>query len=271
MAKDINIAGEVWRELIFNGKNKAYGAYVLRRESSRRHMIAYVAIIVFTILVMLFPAFMRLIAPNATQEKMVTVTEFADIKLTAEVKDENKVAAQNVPPPPLLKSTIKFTAPVIKKDDEVSEADEMRTQDELNQSRTQISVADVIGDDDDEGADIADLEGHQLIVNTPDEVFLIVEQEPVFPGNLQKWLSENIKYPEVALEMGVQGRVVAQFVIGRDGTIRDITIIQQVDPLLDKEALRVLNKMPAWVPGKQRGEAVSVRFTLPITFKPSYN
>lgn len=98
------------------------------------------------------------------------------------MKEENKIVAVNVPPPPTLKTTIKFTAPVIKKDEEVREEDEIKTQDEVNQAKAAISVADVKGNDEENGKDIADLEDHKLIVASEDEVFQVVEQAPEYPG-----------------------------------------------------------------------------------------
>ena len=102
------------------------------------------------------------------------------------------------------------------------------------------------------------------------EVFEIVEQNPMFPGGneaLMKWLSKNLKYPASAQENGIQGRVLVQFVVNKDGSIVEPKVIRAVDPALDKEALRVVSAMPKWQPGKQRGKTVRVRFTLPVTFR----
>ena len=102
------------------------------------------------------------------------------------------------------------------------------------------------------------------------EVFEIVEQNPSFPGGneaLMKWLSKNLKYPASAQENGIQGRVLVQFVVNKDGSIVDPKVLRSVDPALDKEALRVVSTMPKWQPGKQRGKTVRVRFTLPVTFR----
>ncbi|MBP5523229.1 MAG: energy transducer TonB [Bacteroidaceae bacterium] len=102
------------------------------------------------------------------------------------------------------------------------------------------------------------------------EVFEIVEQNPMFPGGneaLMKWLSKNLKYPASAQENGIQGRVLVQFVVNKDGSIVEPKVIRSVDPALDKEALRVVSAMPKWQPGKQRGKTVRVRFTLPVTFR----
>ena len=271
MAKDINVNSVEWCDLIFEGKNKDYGAYELRKYSPRRHLTAYVVIIGCVVLAMVLPAFVRFLTPVKAQEKMVTVTELSDLKMDLpEVKEENKIVAVNVPPPPTLKTTIKFTAPVIKKDEEVREEDEIKTQDEVNQAKAAISVADVKGNDEENGKDIADLEDHKLIVASEDEVFQVVEQAPEYPGGmaaLMKWIGKEIKYLSIAQEMNIEGRVIVQFVIGRDGSVRDVQVLRTVDPTLDKEAVRVVKAMRKWIPGRQRGEPVSVRFTLPITFK----
>ncbi|MGQ9847742.1 MAG: energy transducer TonB, partial [Bacteroidales bacterium] len=102
--------------------------------------------------------------------------------------------------------------------------------------------------------------------------FYVIEEKPEFPGGeaaMFQWISKNIKYPEIAKENGVQGKVYIQFVIGKDGKVTDVQVIRGVDPSLDKEAVRVVQSMPAWKPGKQRGKPVKVSFQLPINFKLS--
>ena len=103
-----------------------------------------------------------------------------------------------------------------------------------------------------------------------EQIFQIVEEAASFPGGIgecMKWLGKNIKYPTISQESGVQGRVIVQFVINRDGSIVDAKVVRGVDPYLDKEALRVVNLMPKWTPGKQRGKAVRCQFTLPVQFR----
>ena len=103
-----------------------------------------------------------------------------------------------------------------------------------------------------------------------EQIFQIVEEPASFPGGMgecMKWLGKNIKYPTISQENGVQGRVIVQFVINRDGSIVDAKVVRGVDPYLDKEALRVVNQMPKWSPGKQRGKAVRCQFTLPVQFR----
>ena len=102
------------------------------------------------------------------------------------------------------------------------------------------------------------------------QIFQVVEEMPEFPGGMaecMKWLGKNIKYPTISQENGVQGRVIVQFVVNRDGSIVDPVVVRGVDPYLDKEALRVISTMPKWKPGKQRGKAVRVKYTVPVMFR----
>lgn len=101
-------------------------------------------------------------------------------------------------------------------------------------------------------------------------VFDVVEEQPRYPGGtnaLVAYLRDNIKYPAEAAKAGIQGKVIVQFVIGKDGTVRDVKPIRNISPELDAEAVRVVAAMPKWVPGYQRGEAVNVRYTLPVNFR----
>ena len=103
-----------------------------------------------------------------------------------------------------------------------------------------------------------------------EEVFLVVEEQPEFPGGmakLMKYFSDNVRYPVVAAENGIQGRVICQFTVWRDGSIRDIVVLRGVDKSLDKEAVRLIENMPKWKPGKQRGKEVSCKFTVPVSFR----
>ena len=105
-----------------------------------------------------------------------------------------------------------------------------------------------------------------------DQIFQVVEEDATFPGGtaeLMKYLQKNIKYPSICQEQGIQGRVIVQFVVEKDGSITDVQVIKAINPYLDKEAVRVVSTMPKWSPGKQRGKPVRVRFTLPVTFRLS--
>ena len=107
-------------------------------------------------------------------------------------------------------------------------------------------------------------------VEEKNKVFYIVEQMPSFPGGtvqLMKWLAEHVQYPAGALKTSVQGRVIIAFVVERDGSITDVNVVRSVDPSLDKEAARVVRNMPKWIPGKQNGAPVRVKYNVPVTFR----
>ena len=274
MAKDINLTSKKWNDIIFEGKNKDYGAYEMRQSSSKRHIIAFSLIIVLVIFVSFLPSLIQTVSSSRkVTENISESTVLVDLQkeLEEQVQEKDIIREETAPPPPPLKSTIQFTAPEIVDASEITEDDAMKTQDELAESKVQISVATVEGTDDEHGIDIADLEQHKVIAeDVENKVFDVVEQQPQFPGGmseLMKFLSDNIVYPQIALESGLQGRVIVQFVVNKNGEIVNIQVVKGVDPFLDKEAVRVINTMPKWIPGKQNGQAVNVKFTLPVNFK----
>ncbi|MDD2243584.1 MAG: energy transducer TonB [Dysgonamonadaceae bacterium] len=275
MAKGMDLMSQSWLDIVFEGKNKKYGAYRLRQSSGRRHVWAFSLVIIIAVVVFGLLSLVTTIQnQRKAREAMTQVTELSNITLDQpEVPEENQQKQYVAPPPVELKSTIKMTAPVIKKDDEVREDMEMKSQDELVQSDVTISIADVKGTNEETGVDIATLQEHKVIVaEEPKEekIFEVVEQPPSFPGGqsaLMDYLNNNIKYPVIAAENGIEGRVIVQFVVGRDGSIESAIVARGVDPSLDKEALRLVTSMPKWIPGKQGGQAVKTRFTLPILFK----
>lgn len=153
------------------------------------------------------------------------------------------------PPPP------KFTDVLNIVEDDIELEEELEIEDSEIDEDTQIEIVD-IGSDEDEEVDDA-------------QVFMVVEQMPSFPGGdaaLMKFLRDNVKYPHIAQEHGIQGRVYVSFVVGKDGTIRDVAVGRSVDPALDNEAIRVVKAMPKWQPGKQRGKSVNVKYMLPVNF-----
>lgn len=269
MAK-IDLASTEWCELIFKGKNKEYGAYEMRTNSPKRHNISMLIVVVFALVAFSIPALIKMATPEQ-KEVMTEVTTLSQLEEPEVKQDEMKKVEPVAPPPPALKSSIKFTAPVIKKDEEVREDEEIKSQEELTQTKVSISIADVKGNDEANGKDIADLK--QVVTQAEPEkekVFDMVEQMPTFPGGQSELLSfigKNLKYPTIAQENGTQGRVICQFVVGKDGQVREVTIVRSLDPYCDKEAIRVIKSMPKWIPGKQNGKPVAVKYTVPITFK----
>lgn len=274
MAKIDLVAGD-WVDLVFEGKNQAYGAYKLRKGTSNRNIIAIISVLVAAII-----GFGALALKNFIEERTKTVgvtqtTQLSDIN-TAKKKAEVKQKKVEVEPEKVVervKSSIKFTAPVIKKDNEVKPEEELKTQEELTQTKTAIGSFDVKGNDETGGEVLKIKETVAQPEPKPVEdtkIFEFVEQMPSFPGGdaaLMEYLSKNINYPAVAQENGIQGRVVVSFVVERDGSITDVKVARSVDPSLDREASRVVRSMPRWIPGKQNGSSVRVKYTVPVLFR----
>ena len=275
MAK-VDLIDNSWVDLVFEGKNQAYGAYQLRKDTGKRNVKALVWVLI-GIAAIFAIAYANLAIQNAMKQNVSVETDVELSKLAqkkeakverkepVKVEMEQKVVEK-------VKSSVKFTAPEIKKDDEVKPEDELKSQDDLSKTNTAIGAFDVKGNDEAEGEV---LKAKEVVVDEkPKEeetkVFDVVEQMPQFPGGPQalfEYLSKNIKYPVVAEENGIQGRVIVTFVVERDGSITDVKVAKSVDPSLDKEAMRVVKSMPHWIPGKQNGAAVRVKYTVPVTFR----
>ncbi len=276
----IDLTRNGWCDLIFEGRNKEYGAYKLRTQTGKRNLKAIITIAILAALcIILFYIKAGYDAYQAAHAKNENVTEIsalnqpkkkeAKVERKVQVEEKKEVVKE-------VKSSIKFTAPVIKKDADVKPEEEMKTQDQIMQTNTAIGALDVKGNSDQ--GEI--LKVTQRVETEPvkaepkpeveNKVFDVVEQMPSFPGGpsaLMQYLSSNIKYPVVAQENGVQGRVVVSFVVERDGSITDVQVARSVDPSLDREAQRVVRSMPKWIPGKQNGQAVRVKYNVPVAFR----
>lgn len=275
MSKIDLISGE-WTELVFAGRNQAYGAYKLRQGTGKRNVISIIAVVCLIIACQIGLTIKK--AADAEAAKRAAMNQAVELsKLEQPKKAEVKQKQVKVEPEKVVeqvKSSIKFTAPVIKKDSEVKPEDELKTQDQIMETKTAIGSFDVKGNDDVNGEV---LKAKEVIAQPeppkqPEEskVFDVVEQMPSFPGGqgaLLEYLASHVKYPVVAQENGVQGRVVVSFVVERDGSITDVRVVRSVDPSLDREAARVVSSMPRWTPGKQNGSAVRVKYNVPVMFK----
>lgn len=180
MAKDINLNSEEWCDIVFEGKNQSYGAYKMRQTSPNRHARAFVAGVLVIVFFAYLPTLIEVVKSLRPHEKMTEVTTLSNLKVEDQVKEENIQRQTEAPPPPALKSTIKFAEPEIVNDKDVRESDELKSQEDLASSKATISVADVKGNDDEHGVDIQDLQNHAVAVE--DKPMTVAEQMPVFPG-----------------------------------------------------------------------------------------
>ena len=280
MAK-IDLYDPKWVEMVFAGKNKEYGAYQLRKGTSGRNIKALLILVIAAALVGGFLAW-KVIEQKQAEEQQAYMEAMQLQQLQDQAKKEEK-KKEPVKPKiepkkeiPVARETQKFTAPVIKKDELVKEENQVKQMDKLDEK-----VA--VGTENKEGTKdrLAEAVRSDIAVTAPppppapkpevsNKVFDVVEEMPHFPGGpaaLQAFLSSNTKYPVVAQENGVQGRVIVSFVVERDGSITDVKVVRSVDPSLDREATRVVKSMPRWSPGKQNGSAVRVKYTVPVVFR----
>jgi len=280
MAK-IDLYDPKWVEMVFAGKNKEYGAYQLRKGTSGRNIKALLILVIAAALVGGFLAW-KVIEQKQAEEQQAYMEAMELAKLQQQAKKEEK-KKEPVKPKiepkkeiPVARETQKFTAPVIKKDELVKEENQVKQMDKLDEK-----VA--VGTENKEGTKsrLAEAVRSDIAVAAPppppapkpevsNKVFDVVEEMPHFPGGpaaLQAFLSSNTKYPVVAQENGVQGRVIVSFVVERDGSITDVRVVRSVDPSLDREASRVVRSMPKWSPGKQNGSTVRVKYTVPVVFR----
>ena len=187
-----------------------------------------------------------------------TVEEIGDLGDLSEVNIEDEIipitrAEEIKPPPPPPPPKVVEVLNIVEDDTDID--DELEIEDTEADEKTVIDITPVFQEKEEE-------------VET--EVFFIVEEMPEFPGGdkaLVRFLASSVNYPVMAQENGVQGTVTVSFVIERDGSVSDVSILRSIDPSLDKEALRVVKTLPRWKPGKQRGKPVRVSYRVPIAFK----
>lgn len=270
----IDLISNEWTDLVFEGRNQAYGAYKLRKGTTKRNIWSLIIVTLAAVLLFLGLQLQKMVEANKTVENTQAVELSALEQQKKEAKVEKKEIIKTEPEKVVekVKSSVKFTAPVIKKDSEVKEEDEIKLE-EVEKSNKAIGFENVQGNDEVNGEVLKakeDIKAPEPPKHEENKIFTVVEQMPMYPGGdaaLMQYLSSNIHYPAVAAENGVQGRVVVGFVVERDGSITDVNVMRSVDPSLDREAVRVVKNMPRWTPGKQNGSAVRVKYQVPVTFR----
>jgi len=280
MSKIDLISGK-WSDLVFDSRNKAYGAYAIRQQTGKRNVWSMLAVLLLGVL--MYGGLQLKNKIDADREARLRQEQAAELSaLEAEAekkKDEPKVERQEIIQEKKevieeVKSSTAFQVPEIKKDDQVK--NQVVSQDEVMEKKEAIGSFNVEGNSD-KGATLKVEQQlkEEKVEEKPKEdlsrkVFDVVEKMPSYPGGngaLQKWLASNITYPAAAAENGVEGRVIVAFVVETDGSVSDVRIARGVDPSLDREALSVVKRMPKWIPGMQNGSPVRVKFNVPVTFK----
>lgn len=243
-------------DIVFENRNKEYGAYDIRRKYSRTMALSMIIGIIIVVTAAIVP-YIR--AKNVAMVKARDANEV----IAQMANDINQEAAAPPPPPPPpppseQQTVVKYVAPVIVDSVKPEEATRFMTADDVVETTVDAEVVEVIEQIKEEVQEEA-----------PREVFVVVEEMPSFPGGdieLLRFINENINYPELAKENNIQGKVILRFCVTYKGTVDQVSIVRGVDPTLDQEAVRVVKMLPLWKPGKQGGKPVNVWYSLPVSF-----
>ncbi len=284
MGKDVDLSSREWCDLVFEGKNKDFGAYEMRTTSTKRHNKAVLYTIIGAILVVAAAVSIAKVQEYLAERRLAEELQQEEVAIDMEQNEEPEEEEQQKleqPKPEVLPeevlNTVKVTELRIVEDEKVKAEDEIKTQDELKETTTAFGQKD--NDKGTEDRNVTRTLKDEVVVEKkvevkeekkPEEIFRSVEQPPAFPGGdaaLMKYLSSHIQYPTMAQENNIQGKVVVQFVVEKDGHVGDVKVVRSVDKDLDREAVRVCKSLPKFTPGRQNGQAVRVWYTLPVNFK----
>lgn len=261
-------------DIVFEGRNKSYGAYVLRRLYQRnvtRSLIIATAVLVLLVAFPLIAQYVRDHQPKEDVKKNLTENVLMDAPPLDDTKPPPPPPPPEAPPPPPPKlTTIKFTPPVIKKDNEVKQED-VPDQEELKDKA--VATVTVKGNTDSQDLSELSGEGNKVVEEVVEnKVYTYVEQMPQLPGGggnaaIVAAIQKATKYPRMAQNNGVEGRIFVSFTVNSEGDVSDVKVVKGLGSGLDEETIRAVKTLPKFIPGKQNGRAVSVSFTVPITFK----
>ena len=242
--------------MVFRNRNQAYRAYILRKRYQKYVTISLICALVIVGVVVAYPV----IASYISKSRLIKEEKSVETEILNMPKEDTPPPPPPPPPPEALEQKVKFTAPVVV-NDTVEEG--LATQDELaNKPSNELPPPE-------EEIKIEDTKTQIIEQPVEKEIFTVVEEQPTYPGGTEemyRFLQENIKYPEEAKELGIQGRVFVTFVVEEDGSISNVKVLRGIGGGCDAEAIRVVKSMPKWIPGKQRGVPVRVQFNLPVKF-----
>jgi protein TonB len=254
-----------WDDIVFENRNKAYGAYTIRSSYVRFLFWAIIITLLVIAFIIGYPKLAEWLSPpEVVEEKALPTTRYTDLAPPPPI-DKNTPPPPKLDVPPPVKKAIKFLPPKVT-EKEVQEEEKIPTQDEVKQTDPGPETVDGTGDV------IFDEPVEDVVKEKSDEdvIFTVVEQPAEYSGGYEamaKFIGKNLKYPAQARRMGVEGSVFVSFVIDKEGKISDVQIVKGIAADCDKEAARVVSLMPPWKPGKQNGRPVKSRFVLPIKFK----
>src|SRR5688572_20822565 len=254
-----------WTDIVFENRNKAYGAYAIRNLYGKHVAWAVLISTLIVGLVLAFPSIRRFFdGEKETAEVSLKQVKYTDLAPPPPI-DKNTPPPPKLDIPPPVKTIIKFLPPKVT-DKQIVEEEEMPTIEEIKENDTGAETVEGVGDV------IFDEPVEEVVKEASDEdvIFTVVEQQAAFEGGFEamaKFIAKNMKYPAQARRMGIEGSVFVSFVVDKEGNISDPQVIKGISADCDKEAIRVVKLMPPWKPGKQNGKPVKSRFVLPIKFR----
>lgn len=257
MAMDLswtNVLATERNDMVFEDRNRDYGAFVLRRDYVKRLLMAVVGSVLVFGLAIYTP---KIIAAMGGEEEVVEAKKIVDVNLDLfeEEKKDEPPPPPVEPPPPVKIESVQFT--------QLEAVDEPVEEPPPTQETLVETNAGTVTQEGEKG------EEPPPVVEEEPQIFTIVEEMPSFPGGeaeLFKYLGKTVKYPPMAQDAGITGVVYMTFVVDENGKVKDPKVLRGIGGGCDEEAIRVVKAMPAWDPGKQRGKPVRVQYNLPIRF-----
>ena len=243
-------------EIVFEKRNKEYGSYVLRKKFRKFLLIAFLISLVSIGSIVLVPYIQAL---NNRGKSIVLLKSAAVNMENIKAKDDIPPPPPPPPPPPVTaEAQGKYVAPVV--------VDSVKV--EVQLATTSEAKATVVNEAVPEKVEV--VKEVETAIVQEEQVFIIVEESASFQGGdvqtFRAWVQKNVKYPTIAQENGVSGKVFVQYAVNSKGEVVDVKVVRGVEPSLDKEAVRVIQSSPKWEPAKQRGTKVKQQFTIPIAF-----
>lgn len=279
MAKDVDLSSKEWCDIVFDGKNKEYGAYQLRATSVKRHTKALLSVVIILALILTAIILVMTGVFKSADEDINAKNEQEEVVMAPEdipEEEEQMEIPEQKPEEVQAEDEVAATQAVteVKIVETVDKDREVKDQEQVLENTAQLGADDHKGVEDVNRDRVVKEVVEEKPVEKPKEEgplsVAMVEQKPSFPGGesaMYKWLQDNIIYPAAASEEGVQGKVTVQFIVEKDGSITHVQVVRGKHPALDAEAARVIRKMPRWTPGRNNGQPVRVTYHLPVQFK----
>ena len=263
--RDVDLNSEEWCDLVFEDRNKEYGAYYLRKTSSRRHLFALSFIIAATVAIILL---IEIIHFARIQQSGDYEYEIKPIELSNLIQLEEESAKNQVKPEEkqILKEIVKFTPPVISEDENDEEV--LKELQETSLSQDSVDESSALKED----SLLLLQKTAELNTETEDDTIAVNEQNRTAQYQdgrtaLLRYIYQNIHYPPEAVKQQINGRVTCSFIVNEDGSLSDITLVQGIYASLDDEVLRVIHSMPVWKPAMKDGKPVKIKYIMPVVFK----